>query len=80
MATINGALLTKDNKFRLQPLSKNQIHELTTAAPTHTLPPNNYTWGSLDLTLFMKLLSQAGIYDAVVEQTPHACIVQMVCN
>jgi len=78
IATVTGTLLAKDNKFKLQLLTKSQMHELASGAPTQTLPPLNYTWGSIDLPLFMSLLSKSGIYDAVVEQNPNGCIVHIV--
>jgi integrator complex subunit 9 len=80
IATVTGALHAKDNKFKLQLLTKSQAQELTSGAPTQTLPPVNYSWGSLDLPSFMSLLSKAGIYDAVVEQNPNGCIVHIVCQ
>ena len=78
IVTVTGSLLAKDNKFKLQLLTKSQIHELSDESPTHTLPPLHYTWGSIDLQLFMSLLSKAGIYDAVVDQNPNGCVVHIV--
>ena len=80
IATVTGTLQAKDNKFLLEPLTKSQIHEYTSSSPTHSLPPVHYTWGTFDLSLFMQLLTQAGIYDAVFEKTTNGCIIKMVSN
>lgn len=80
IATVTGTLQAKDNKFLLEPLTQSQIHEYTSSSPTHSLPPVHYTWGTFDLSLFMQLLTQAEIYDAVFEKTTNGCIIKIVSN
>ena len=80
IATVTGTLEAKDNKFLLEPLTQSQIHEYTSSSPTHSLPPVHYTWGTFDLSLFMQLLTQAEIYDAVFEKTTNGCIIKIVSN
>ncbi|RWS27634.1 cleavage and polyadenylation specificity factor-like protein [Leptotrombidium deliense] len=77
MATITGVLVAKDNKFRVYPLTKNEIQEYLSNKPGQSLPPLIYTWGSLDVSLMLQKLINAGIYDASVEHTQNGCIVHL---
>lgn len=79
VATITGNLQAKDNRFHVQSLSRTQLQDLNNWTPGKpTLPPKNYSYGSLDLQLFMQKLVKANLYDATIEQTPSGCVVQLV--
>lgn len=79
VATITGNLQAKDNKLRLEALTKPQVQELNNWSPgRQPMPPSNYAWGPLDLQLFMSKLNKAGMFDASVEQTQSGCIVHIV--
>jgi integrator complex subunit 9 len=78
LATLTCSLVAKNNKFQLKQLTQAQINELINSKQSQTIPPRYYHYGTLDLPLFMQLLSKAGIYDARIEQTSNGCIVHVV--
>lgn len=84
VATITGNLMAKDNQLRLEALTKTQLQDLNNWSPgNQPLPPASYSWGPLDLPVFMAKLAKAGLFDATVEQTSTGCIVHIVselCN
>ncbi|XP_015788512.1 integrator complex subunit 9 [Tetranychus urticae] len=77
VATVTGTLIAKDNKFKLETLTANEINEIRRNKQGQAIPPQFYTYGTLNLPMFMQLLGKAGIYDATIEQTPNGCIVHL---
>ena len=128
LATVTGLLDAKNNTFKLKPLTKNQLKNMSSlanwaanvipsvgassssssssaalastaaaaAAPGKSTriieresessndrgmvllpPPKNYSWGSIDLPLFMAKLSKAGLRDAYLEHTPTGSVINL---
>lgn len=142
LATVTGSLEAKDNSFRLKPLTKSQLKNVSslanwaasvvastgsTASSSSTSnststrsnnnnnnsgrtfdsfvsgegvatisssttkpgegstgkemvllpPPKNYSWGSIDLPLFMQRLAKAGLRDAYLEHTPTGSVINL---
>ena len=77
VSTVTGSLAAKDNKFELKPLTKTQLHTLQ-SVPGFNIPPTQYNYGTLDVTLLMQKLIKIGIFDAKLEQSANGAIIQMV--
>lgn len=79
IATVTGYLDGKDNTFIVKSLTRNHLKELTGdwRPGSQTLPPTNYSYGSLDLTLLMSKLAQAGLGKATLEHTSTGAIINI---
>lgn len=64
-ATINGALIARDNEYTLSALDESSLARMTSKG--NSLPPSNYYYGNLNFQLLMELLAAGGINDATVE-------------
>ena len=71
-ATVNGALVAKDNKYTLQSLG--QIKNLTKG---QVLPPASYYYGNINFPMLMELLVRSGITDATVEGAKAGKIIEL---
>ena len=84
IASITGSLEGKDNKFTLKPLSltssslNSSLTEWNPGQGRSLPPPKNYSYGCLDLQLFMQSLVQAGLYDSRLEHTSTGTVIHLV--
>jgi integrator complex subunit 9 len=83
IATVTASLQGRDNNFSLKPIESMSLPSPTAWSPSHGRvmpPPSNYSWGSLDLQLFMQALTQAGLYDSRLEHTPTGTVIHLVSH
>lgn len=78
LATVTGILETKDNNFKLLPITKSFQMDMLSHCPTKTLPMSHYKWGQVDLLKLASLMRQAGI-DATIDQSnPDRVLIDVV--
>ncbi|XP_057372605.1 integrator complex subunit 9-like [Daphnia carinata] len=73
-STLTGKLDARDNKFTLKVLNEEEGGTLYSAAE-RMLP--RHPWGSVDTTQLLHLLSQHGLLDARVEDTPRGVVIHL---
>ena len=79
IATLTASLQGRDNNCSLKPLTST-TSSWTPSQGSVLPPPSNYSWGSLDLQLFMQALTQAGLYDSRLEHTPTGTVIHLVSH
>ena len=79
VATVTGNLIAKDNRLKLDALTRVQLKELNDWSPgQQPPPPKHYLFGGLEPRVLVAKLEAAGFHNTTIDQTSSGCIVNIV--